>query len=349
MRKPARLERISYDDDADPSFRVLFLNTTKPAMSRPEFELIDWIRSQVRDREPVLLGIGDDAACLRPAPNREQLVAIDMLMEGVHFTFPDAPPELAGRKALAVNLSDIAAMGGEPTAVFVSVALPNSRGPEFARRVHAGLIELANEFDLVIAGGDTNSWNGPLVISVTVTGQPIGPRPVQRRGARPGDWIYVTGSLGGSLQSRHHLTFTPRLAEAKKLVQMVELNAMMDVSDGLAADLHHILSASQVGALLESDQIPLTDAARTSDDGISPLRHGLSDGEDFELLFVVAPDQGELLASKWEDATPLTKIGEICETRGCRIRSPEGRIEPLEPIGWTHFLGIARPASGNSD
>ena len=308
-------------------------------MKRPEFELIDWIRSQVRDREPVLLGIGDDAACIRPAIDRELLVAIDMLMEGVHFTFPDATPELAGRKALAVNLSDIAAMAGEPTAVFVSVALPNDRGAEFARRVHSGLIELANQFGIVVAGGDTNSWNGPLVISVTVTGQQIGSRPILRSGAIPGDWLFVTGRLGGSLGSKHHLTFTPRLAEARTLVSMVELHAMMDISDGLAADLHHLLKASGVGALLEAQEIPLTEWARTVGDSHSPLRHGLSDGEDFELLFTVSPDQGKQLISQWTEATPITKIGEITESEGCRIRYADGRIESLDPIGWTHSIG----------
>ncbi|WP_373650999.1 MULTISPECIES: thiamine-monophosphate kinase [unclassified Schlesneria] len=307
-------------------------------MSRPEFDLIHWIRSQVRDREPVRVGIGDDAACLRPPADRDQLVAIDMLMEGVHFTFPDATPEQAGRKALAVNVSDIAAMAGEPTAAFVSVALPKHRGAQFARRVHTGVIELADEFNIVIAGGDTNSWNGPLVISVTLTGHPVGPRSICRDGAKPGDWLFVTGKLGGSLPTRHHLTFTPRLAEAKKLARMVELHAMMDISDGLAADLDHILTASRVGALLVADQIPLTEWALASTDGSSPLQHGLSDGEDFELLFAVSPEEGERLLAQWPETTPITRVGEIVEAAGCRIRYPDGRIEPLSPIGWTHSL-----------
>ena len=308
-------------------------------MDRPEFALIDWIRARVRDRQPVTLGIGDDAACLSPALDRDILVAIDMLMEGVHFTFPAATPALAGRKALAVNLSDIAAMAGRPTAAFVSVALPNARGLEFAKEVHAGLIQLADDYDVVIAGGDTNSWDGPLVISVTVTGEPLGLNPVCRRGALPGDWIFVTGALGGSLASGRHLTFTPRLAEAKKLSEMVDVHAMLDISDGLAADLHHLLNSSQVGAVLDAATIPLTKTALSATDGKSPLLHGLSDGEDFELLFTVSPEAGRQLLADWADDTAVTKIGEIQEAKGCWLRDLQGALAELPPIGWTHRVG----------
>jgi thiamine-monophosphate kinase len=291
-------------------------------MHRPEFALIDWIRSQVTDRAPVRLGIGDDAAVLRPSPDRETLVAIDMLMEGVHF-----------------NLSDIAAMGGRATAAFVSVALPHDRGMDFARDVHAGLIELANEHNVVLAGGDTNSWRGPLVISVTVIGEPLGHGPVCRSGARAGDWLFVTGALGGSLPSGRHLSFPPRLAEARRLVGMVDLHAMLDISDGLAADLHHLLRASGVGAILDAAEIPLTEAARNAGDERSPLMHGLSDGEDFELVFAVSPADGGLLCSSWNGATPITRIGEVTDTGGCQLRFPNGRMEALPPLGWVHRLG----------
>lgn len=308
-------------------------------MQRPEFELIDWIRSQVRDRGSVTLGIGDDAACLKPNPNSDLLVATDMLLEGVHFEFSTATPRLAGRKALAVNLSDIAAMGGRATAAFVSIALPNHRGMEFARDVHAGLIELANEHDVVLAGGDTNCWNGPLVINVAVIGELWIARPICRKGAQPGDWILVTGALGGSLPSGRHLTFPPRLREAELLVKSAKLHAMMDISDGLAADLHHILKASSVGAILYADQIPLTESAKTSNDDRTPLIHALSDGEDFELLFCLAPDAARQLLSSWQMDTPLTHIGEITKELDCRLRFDDGRIEQLPPIGWTHRLG----------
>ena len=307
-------------------------------MNRPEFQLIDWIRSRVVDRPPVSLGIGDDAACLNPTGDRSTLVAIDMLMEGTHFTFPPATARLAGRKALAVNLSDIAAMAGRPTVAFVSVALPKDRGMSFAQEVHEGVLELADEFGVILAGGDTNSWSGPLVISVTVMGEPIGAKPVCRSGAKPGDWLFVTGALGGSLHSGRHLTFTPRVHEVQALVSFVTLNAMIDVSDGLAADLHHILNASQVGAVLDATSIPLTTAALSANDDRSPLLHGLSDGEDFELLFSVSADDGRRLQGDWRHQMSVTKIGEVLSEKECLLRKANGTTEPLPPIGWTHSL-----------
>lgn len=305
-------------------------------MQRPEFELIDWIRTQVHDRGNVVVGIGDDAAILQPTTDRPSLVAVDMLMEGVHFTFPEATPQLAGRKALAVNLSDIAAMAGRATSAFVSVALPRSRGIDFARQVHAGLLQLADEHHVVLAGGDTNSWDGPLVISVTILGEPLNVEPVRRNGAKPGDWLFVTGSLGGSLPSGRHLTFPPRLAEVRRLSELVQLHSMIDVSDGLAADLHHVLRASSVGAIVYESQIPISEAAGKSTDGRSPVLHALSDGEDFELLFTVSPEEGQKLLSTWKSETAVTHIGEITDVSGCFLEQSSGERKPLDPIGWTH-------------
>ena len=307
-------------------------------MDRPEFNLIDWIRHRVADRDPVTLGIGDDAAALRVAGDRELLVATDMLMEGVHFTFPPATPQLAGRKALAVNLSDIAAMAGRATAAFVSVALPIDRGFEFAKDIHAGLLDLADEYGIVLAGGDTNSWQGPLVINVAVIGEPLGSHPVTRSGARPGDWLFVTGSLGGSLAGRH-LTFTPRLREVSRLTELVDLHAMLDISDGLAADLHHILKQSRVGAILDTDRIPVSAAATqqaTADR--STLDRALSDGEDFELLFAVSPADGQRLESFWRDETPVTRIGQVTVEPGCWLKDRAGQLISLPPLGWTHLI-----------
>ncbi|MDA1017213.1 MAG: thiamine-phosphate kinase, partial [Planctomycetota bacterium] len=181
-----------------------------------EFDFIDWVRQRAAGNpRTVPLGIGDDAAALRLVDS-ETLVATDMLMEGVHFTFPGATPFQAGRKALAVNLSDIAAMAGRPVAAFVAIALPKSRGAAFGREVMDGIQTLADEFHTVIAGGDTNSWSGPLVVSVTVLGSVVGKRYVTRSGAKPGDRLFVTGRLGGSLSGKH-LDFTPRIHEALKL------------------------------------------------------------------------------------------------------------------------------------
>jgi thiamine-monophosphate kinase len=306
-------------------------------VDRPEFALIDWIRSRVVDRGCVKVGIGDDAAVLQPAPGREVLIATDMLMEGTDFLFPAASPHQVGRKALAVNLSDIAAMCGRPTAAFVSVALPIDRGSAFARDVHAGLLDLADEYDVVVAGGDTNSWHGPLVINVAVVGEPFGAQAVTRSGARPGDWVFVTGSLGGSISGRH-LTFEPRIREAMQLAALVELHAMIDVSDGLAADLHHLLDKSQVGAILDADAIPISQAARQFNDDRHPFQHALADGEDFELIFTVSAEDGLRLNAEWQDPTPITRIGQITQQAGCWLRRDAGLLEPLPPLGWSHKL-----------
>ncbi|MBS0205622.1 MAG: thiamine-monophosphate kinase [Planctomycetes bacterium] len=319
-------------------------------MDRPEFALIDWIRSRVTDRDPVKLGIGDDAAVLRSDTGRDWLVATDMLMEGVDFTFPPATAPLVGRKSLAVNLSDIAAMGGRPTAAFVSVALPIDRGVEFARDLHAGLLDLANQYGVVLAGGDTNSWDGQLVINVAVVGEPFGERSITRRGALPGDWIFVTGALGGSIHGRH-LTFEPRVRESKLLTELVNIHAMIDISDGLAADLHHILEQSRVGAIVDASAIPLhADLAQSRDDR-GPVRHALSDGEDFELVFTVSSTDGQRLIQEWHDSTPIQCIGEITAAPECWLRTPANSLVPLPPLGWTHPLdgGDLIEASSHTD
>ncbi|MCA9017554.1 MAG: thiamine-monophosphate kinase, partial [Planctomycetaceae bacterium] len=213
------------------------------APSFHEFDLIQWIRAQCPDSKGNLIGIGDDTAVLHPSAGTELLLATDMLMEGTHFTFPPATPELAGRKALAVNLSDIAAMAGKPHSALISLALPKSKGPEFAKAVMQGFMKLANEFNIQLIGGDTNSWDGPLVINVAIIGTATQSKSIKRSGAKPGDWIFVTGELGGSLPE-HHLTFTPRINEAAILNKTVTLHSMIDLSDGLSSDLQHILKES---------------------------------------------------------------------------------------------------------
>ena len=309
----------------------------EPEVDRPEFALIDWIRSRVVNRDPVKLGIGDDAAVLRSDPGRDWLVATDMVMEGVDFTFPPATAALVGRKSLAVNLSDIAAMGGRPTAAFISVALPIDRGVDFARELHAGILDLADQFDVVVAGGDTNSWRGPLVVNVAVIGEPFGDRSITRRGAQPGDWIFVTGALGGSIHSRH-LTFEPRVRESKLLTKMSDVHAMIDVSDGLAADLHHILEQSRVGAIVNGTAIPIHPDALQTNDERTPLMRALSDGEDFELTWTVSATDGRQLLKNWSDPTPIHHIGEIIAAPECWLRTSAGQLEPLPPLGWTHLL-----------
>lgn len=301
-----------------------------------EFQLIDWIRKRSSPHPQVPVGIGDDAALLAPTPGEEVLVTTDMLMDGRHFIVGQTPSALIGRKALAVNLSDIAAMGGRPLAAFVSWALPRHGGRDLAQALWTGMAELAETFDVAMAGGDTNSWDGPLVISVTLVGETVGRRRILRSGARPGDWICVTGPLGGSLSGRH-LTFTPRIREALDLVQRVPVTSMLDLSDGIASDLRHILDQSGVGATLEARSIPIHhDVDRTLPVSEQLLR-ALTDGEDFELLFTVSPIEGERLLAHPPTGWVPIRIGTIDAEVGCRLRTIAG-IEALPRGGWEHSI-----------
>jgi thiamine-monophosphate kinase len=302
---------------------------------RAEFAFIDWLRRQAPVMPPVTLGIGDDAAVIDPASRRPLVVTTDMLMEGVDFLIPPATAVQIGRKSLAVNLSDIAAMAARPLAAFVAVALPRDRGRDFANDLHSGLLDVCRDFEFTLAGGDTNSWDGPLVVSVTVLGEALGARPVLRSGAQPGDWILVTGAFGGSLLSRH-LEVAPRPREAARMVELSQLHALIDVSDGLAADLHHILEESRVGARVEAERIPIHSDASRMGDGVSPLNHALADGEDFELILTLAPTDAERLLQRWDLETPLTRIGEITPASGCELIRADGSSSALPPRGWCH-------------
>lgn len=303
--------------------------------SQDEFSLIDAIRRRASETSLSELGIGDDTAHLLTQREAGVLVAVDVLMEGVHFDLSQTSPEMVGRKALAVNLSDIAAMAGEPTGAVVGLVLPRDRGFSLGESVMAGLTSLADEFGVAVIGGDTNSWDGPLIISVTILGEPTGNGPVTRAGAQPGDWLFVSGTLGGSLGGRH-LSFTPRVNEAIRLHQKVDLHAMIDLSDGLASDVRHIANESHVGVTILADRIPIhedVDASLAVDDR---LRHALSDGEDFELLFAVSPSDGERLLSDPPIEPALTHIGEVTEEVMCRIKRANGTVEALPLGGWQH-------------
>jgi thiamine-monophosphate kinase len=301
-----------------------------------EFAYIGWLRSQTPAHPRVLIGPGDDCAAIAP-PTRPLLVTTDMLMDGTDFHVVEVGPRRAGRKAMAANLSDIAAMAGAPIAAVVSVALPTAgNGRQLAEQLYLGLRDVADAFGVPIVGGDTNSWAGPLVISVTALGEATERGAVRRSGAKPGDRIFVTGPLGGSILGRH-LDFTPRVREALTLHAAVELHSMCDISDGLSADLNHILEESGCGAVLVAETIPVSAAAvelsRTS--GKTPLQHALGDGEDFELVFTVSPADGERLLRE-PPVSGLVKVGECVES-GLWLETA-GRREPLAPAGWTHPL-----------
>jgi thiamine-monophosphate kinase len=299
-----------------------------------EFDLIAAIRQQARPNDSVVVGIGDDAAVLRS--DGHILVATDMLMEGVHFIVDEVAPELVGRKALAVNLSDIAAMAGTPTSCFVSVALSRRLGQSFAERVLGGLQQLADEHHVAVAGGDTNIWDGPTVINVAVVGDAHPGGSALRSGAKAGDVILVSGALGGSLTSGRHFTFAPRLDLAARLAKSVALHAMIDISDGLVSDLGHILDESGVGAELDVSAIPVHADVAASLPPDQRLHHALHDGEDFELLFCLSEaDAAKLSDTPWS-SIPLTRIGRIIAGAGCWSADAEGARHPIRKQGWEH-------------
>ncbi len=302
-----------------------------------EFAYIDWIRKQTHTTAATIIGIGDDAAAIRPQPGRDLLVTTDMILEAVHFDLTHTSPRLVGRKAMAVNLSDIAAMAGIPVAAVVSVGLPRGMSRTDAEQVYTGLRDLADPFNVALVGGDTNASPGGLVICVTLIGETTPLGPVPRCGAKAGDWIMATGSFGGSILGKH-LEFTPRVREALVLHERYGVHAMIDVSDGLAADLGHIAAESRCGATIEAAAVPISDAARSlATDSASPLEHALHDGEDFELLFTLSPDAARRLTADQPLSVPVSRIGEMVAEQGLWLIDPSGARRPLEPRGYDHF------------
>lgn len=301
-----------------------------------EFAYIDWVRRHTPYDPRILIGPGDDTAALHWPSAKPLLVTTDMLLEGSCFRLAEAGPRRVGRKAMAVNLSDIAAMAGMPVAAVVSVGLPRQGGRALAEELYRGLREMADMFATAVVGGDTNSWDGPLVISVTVLGEATDRGPVRRSGARPGDWLFVTGPLGGSIRGKH-LDFTPRIREALDLHTAVPLRAMIDISDGLAADVNHLCEESRCGAKLRAESIPITAEAWAMNDDRSPLEHALGDGEDFELAFAVTSEDGHaLLATQPVAGVTLAHIGEFVEA-GLWLEEGDAR-RALPPAGYVHEL-----------
>jgi thiamine-monophosphate kinase len=308
-----------------------------------EFDYIRWLRKRTSSDPRVLTGIGDDAAVLRPTTH-PLLVTTDMLLDGRHFVLAEAGARRVGRKAMAVNLSDIAAMAGRPIAAVVSVGLPRQsthHSPltthHLAEELYLGLRDMADAFDTILVGGDTNSWDGGLVMSVTLLGEATARGPVLRKGARPGDWLLVTGPLGGSIKGKH-LDFTPRVREALLLHERADLHAMIDISDGLAADIGHICEESGCGAVLHAENIPISDAARQLNDGRTPLDHALGDGEDFELAFAVSPDDGrQLIETQPIPGIRLCQVGDCVREAGLFLEE-EGQRTAVPAKGYVHEL-----------
>jgi thiamine-monophosphate kinase len=307
-----------------------------------ETEFVDWLVHRIPPDDRLEVPPGDDAAVLRPPAGRRTVVTVDMLMEGVDFILgPDCPPAAVGHKALAVSLSDLAAMAARPEAIVVAVALPRHGGEAVGRGLHEGLAALAGEHGVVLAGGDTNAWDGPLVVSVTALGSVVPGRAWRRDGARVGDRLLVTGACGGSLLGRH-LAVTPRCREALRLAERHDVHAAIDVSDGLSLDVSRLMAASGTAASLDLGAIPIhadaVAASRRDGDGRSPLDHALGDGEDFELVLAMPAAAAAAALADDTLGVSLTDIGEVVAGAGLFARQSDGSTIPLVPHGYVHHF-----------
>jgi thiamine-monophosphate kinase len=307
-----------------------------------EFELIAKLTRALPTNESVVTGVGDDCAVLDlGVADKLFLFKTDAVVEGFHFTH-ETPPEKIGRKALARCLSDIAAMAGTPTAALITIALPENFEPEFVGKIYEGMSALAREHAVAIVGGETTTNPERILISISLIGTVPRGKQILRSGAKIGDAIFVTGELGGSL-AENHLDFEPRVAEARWLAEHFSIHALMDLSDGLAGDLQHILKASGVGAELLKTAVPISQTAKSrakiSSTAKPAFAAALTDGEDFELLFTVASKNAVKLLDEWRKIFPKLKlscIGKIVAGDGILIRDKSGSHK-LNANGYVHF------------
>ncbi|MGA3283126.1 MAG: thiamine-phosphate kinase [Verrucomicrobiota bacterium] len=307
-----------------------------------EFELIARLTKSLPTNQNVLVGAGDDCAVLDlGTPDKLLLFKTDAVVEGVHFT-KGAPPEKIGHKALGRCLSDIAAMAGTPTAALVTIGLPKRFEPEFIGKIYGGMSALAEKYGVAIVGGETTANPECIFISIALLGTVVRGKQILRSGAKAGDAIFVTGELGGSLAGKH-LEFEPRLAEARWLAEHFSIHAMIDLSDGLAGDLRHILQASGVGAELLKTAVPISRAAklqvRAGSSAKPAFAAALTGGEDFELLFTIAGSDAVKLLDAWKKKFPglkLSCIGKIVGGGGVTIRDKNG-TRTLSEHGYVHF------------
>jgi thiamine-monophosphate kinase len=337
-----------------------------------EFGFIDNIARLVpTNGQGVLKGIGDDCAVVSVGGGICQLITTDMLIEGVHFRMDWISPEQLGAKALAVNLSDIAACGGRPLHAFVSLAAPDRIDVEQLERLYNGMSGLARRFDVNILGGDTNASGRDLVINVTVIGEARCSQVLYRRGARPGDAIVVTGPVGDSAAGLHvlarapdipddmarplvkaHLEPRPHIEEGLYLASCGHCSAAIDVSDGLSSDLWHICQASGVGAMIYHGQLPMSYPLRQMAVlcGKDPLDFTLRGGEDYALLAAV--DKGrvaEVVQQAAKRGMQFHVIGEFVKEPGMRLTMPDGTQLNFAARGWDHFHAGDAQGKGASD
>ncbi len=329
-------------------------------MTRSEFEFIDSLRRRFGG------GIGDDAAVFHSRAGKETVITTDLLVEDIDFRRTTTPALLLGHKALAVSLSDIAAMGARPRWSLISIAVPEDVWQtDFVDQFYEGLASLAQRYDVRLIGGDTSRTNEKIVIDSIVVGECNISQAVKRVGAQPGEHIFVTGSLGGAAaglrliergahfaeenladddsQKIDHVLLRqlrpePRVGWGIVLGQERLVTAMIDISDGLSSDLNHLCAASGVGALIESSLLPIDHQVveLCGRRALDPLQLALHGGEDFELLFTVKAESIARLPRR-VDGVEITRIGEVTkETDGVRI-SEGPRLWELTPGGWKHF------------
>jgi len=316
------------------------MSLTAPTLD--EFELIARLTRNLPTNASTVVGPGDDCAVLDLGlPDRWFLFKTDAVVEGVHF-HKSATPERIGHKALARCLSDVAAMAGTPTHALVTLALPPGFDLAFVEGLYAGMRALAARHHVALVGGETTADPEHIWLSLAVLGTVTPGKCPLRSGAKAGDALFVTGELGGSIAGKH-LDFEPRLVEARWLVQHYPIHAMIDLSDGLAGDLRHVLNASGVGAELRAGSLPISraarHAARASATAKPPLVAALTDGEDYELLFTVASRDAVPLLDAWKRTFPsvkLTCVGKITAAPGLTLIDKKGR-RSLTADGYVHF------------
>jgi thiamine-monophosphate kinase len=314
-------------------------------MQPNEDQITSWFAAQSKaDPARFPIGIGDDMAQVMLANGVSVLITTDILLDGVHFDLKTATLEQVGYKSMAASLSDCAAMATIPLCAVCAVALPKGFDQKELQALHAGLVRAGRMFDCELIGGDITVWDTntqKLAVNVSMLSRPSGYHPpVRRNGAKVGDCICVSGTLGGSLAGKH-LSFTPRVQLALEVTRLGRLNAMMDISDGLSTDLHRICVQSKVGAILDAAKIPVSEAAKKSAD---PISAALNDGEDFELLFTLSPGEWEKLNGRWRpptlrdtDDVEIICIGMITDTGQMELKTIDGAIVPLEPKGFDHL------------
>lgn len=304
--------------------------------SRLEREFLQWLRQHAVADPQTVIGIGDDAAVFSPG-NNPLLVTTDTIAEGTHFLLPGATCEQVGWKALAVSLSDIAAMGGTPRWALVNFLLPQSWSAAQAQQLYGGVSQCAARYGVTVIGGDTNRWSGKLVITTTVVGTALTDNHWPLSGARAGDVVAVSGKLGGSLLG-NHLNFEPRCELARYLAKHYRINAATDISDSFTVDLALLCEASGCGVVVDLAKIPLTQATteRSQQTGRAALEHALYDGEDFELLLAVPPDQWQNMQRDDLLMIELTAVGTFVPEKQRWTVDHQGVKQPMIIQGYEH-------------